>query len=802
MDRLWQDLVYGVRMLARNPAFAAIAVFTLGLGIGGNTAIFSVVNSVLLRPLPYPSADKLVVINETRLPQFPQFSVSPGNFLDWRKQASEFENLAVVGSGPSILTGAGDPEKVQGERATANLFETLGVKPALGRDFRPEEDQDGHDNVVVLSFGLWQRYFGGRPEALGQSITLDNRPYTIIGVMPAGFNFGRDTDLWKPMGFTAEEMTIHGGHYLFSIGRVKDGESIDKARAELSTIAKRLEQQYPDSDAGWGVKVTPYLDYTVGSVRPVLLVLLGAVGFVLLIACANVANLLLARASSREREFGVRAALGAGRMRLVRQMLTESAVLAVVGGALGLILAYVGVRLLPSFAPTDLPRMKDISVDIRALGFTLLVTFLTGTIFALAPALQFSKPNLNESLKEGSRGSTSGGRRQLIRSALVVLEVAMALVLLVGAGLLIKSFDRLVAVNPGFQIDHALAVEVNIPRTKYPKDQQRSDFFSSLLEKARALPGVQSVGATNVMPLGGNDYILGFQIAGRPPAASDQRVSTNYYAVSPDYFKTMGIALVKGRFFTEHDNKDSARVAVINQEMARRFFPDEDPIGQRINVTNGPDVYREIVGVVADVKHYALDVPAPPQTYEPYLQKPDSSMTLVVRTSVDPASLTGSIRQAVLEIDKDQPISASKSLDQLFSESVSRQRFAMLLLAVFAGIAMVLAAVGIYGVLSYAVAQRTHEIGIRMALGARVTDVLRLVVGRAVALTLIGIALGLGGSLLITRVMSSLLFGVTATDPFTFIAIPILLTLVSLAASYLPSRRATKVDPTIALSYQ
>jgi putative ABC transport system permease protein len=435
------------------------------------------------------------------------------------------------------------------------------------------------------------------------------------------------------------------------------------------------------------------------------------------------------------------------------------------------------------------------------LGFTFLLTFITGTIFGIAPALQFSKPNLNESLKEGSRGSTAGGR-QLIRSVLVIVEVAMALMLLVGAGLLIKSFSRLVAVNPGFRIDHALTVGVDIPRKKYQSEQQQSDFFAALWEKVSRLPGVQASGATNVLPLSGDDYILEFNIAGRPPAPPGQEVSTNYYTVSPDYFTAMGIALVKGRFFTEHDNKDSSHVAIINQEMARRFFPDQDPIGQRINVTNGPETFREIVGVVADVKHYALDAPALLQTYEPYLQKPDTFMTLVVRTSVDPASVTGAIRQAVLEIEKDQPISESKTLEQLFSESVSRQRFAMLLLAVFAGIAMVLAAVGIYGVLSYSVAQRTHEIGIRMALGARVTDVLRLVVGRAVALTLIGVALGLGGSFLITRVMSTLLFGVTATDPFTFIAIPILLTLVSLLASYVPSRRATRVDPTVALGYE
>ena len=799
MEKVLSDVVYGFRILLKNPAFAAIAVITLGLGIGGNTAIFSVVNSVLLRPLPYANSDQLVIINETKLPQFPSFSVSPGNFLDWRKQATAFENIAVTASGPSILTGGGDPAKVSGRRATANLFQTLRVKPALGRDFTPEEDQEGHDDVVIISYGLWQRRFGGKPEILGQSVTLNNRSYTVIGVMPAGFRFGGDIDLWKPMAFTADEMKIHGGHYLFCVARIKDGESVERATAELATIAKGLEEQYPNANRGWGIKLTPVLDFAVGSIRPILLVLLGAVGFVLLIACANVANLLLARASTREKEFGIRAALGAGRMRLLSQMLTESVVLALVGGLLGVAIAAVGVRLLPRFAPEDLPRVKQIAIDMRALGFTFLLTLLTGVIFGLAPALQFSKPNLNDSLKEGGRGSTSGGR-QIIRSSLVVVEVAMALVLLIGAGLLIKSFSRLAAVNPGFRIDHGLAVEVNLPGAKYAKDQQQAAFFESLWRRAATLPGVESVGATNVMPLSGNDYILGFNIAGRPPAAPGEGISTNYYAVSPDYFRAMGIPLIKGRYFSDADSRDSAHVAIINQAMARRVFPDQDPIGQRINVTNGDDTFREIVGVVADVKHYALDAPAPLQTYEPFLQKPEGGMTLVLRTTVDPASLTQAVRETVLELDKDQPISESNTLERLFSDSVSRQRFGMLLLAVFAGIALMLAAVGIYGVLSYSVAQRMHEIGIRMALGARMTDVLRIVVGRAAGLTLIGIALGLGGAFLITRVMTSMLFGVTPTDPSTFIAIPILLSLVALAASYLPSRRAARIDPSVALS--
>ncbi|HKV38074.1 MAG TPA: ABC transporter permease [Blastocatellia bacterium] len=800
MNRLRQDLSYSLRMLIRNPVFTAVAVLTLGLGIGGNTAIFSVVNSVLLRPLPYTDPARLMVLHETKLPQFPEFSVSPGNFLDWQKQADGFEQLAACGNGPSVLSGEGEPERVEGVRATYNLFQTLGIKPLLGRDFRPDEDQPGHDGVVIISNALWHRRFSGGADAVGRHVTLSNQSYTIIGVMPPNFKFPEETDLWVPMAFNAHETASHGAHYISCIGRLKPSTSLKQARIQLDTIAERLDHQYPESNGGWRVKIVPMLEAFVGDIRPILLVLLGAVGLVLLIACANVANLLLARVAAREKELGVRAALGAGRWRLIRQLLTESVVLAFIGGVIGMLLAIAGTRVLLSFAPADLPRVKEIAVDARALGFTFLITMLTAVIFGIVPALQSSKPDLNESLKDSSRGST-GGRHQRVRSALVVIEVAMALVLLVGAGLLIKSFRRLTQVSPGFNPSHALAVTVQIPHTKYPQPQQQSDFFTQLLQKVAMLPGVQSAGAGNVIPFT-DDYVLGFNIEGRPPNPPGEDVSTNYYAISPGYFRAMGIPLIKGRLFDEHDTKDSPHVALINQEMAKRFFPNENPIGKRINVTNGPETFREIVGIVGDVKQYGLDQATPVETYEPYVQKPFSFMTVVVRTSIDPSGLADPVRRAVLSIDPDQAVSMSKTLDQIVSESVSKQRFSTLLLSIFAAIALILAAVGIYGVLAYSVAQRTHEIGIRMALGASVFEVQRLVVGNGIILALIGVAIGEAGAIAVTRVMSSFLFNVSATDPATFVIISAVLTGVALVASYVPSRRATRVDPMIALRYE
>ncbi len=701
------------------------------------------------------------------------------------------------------LIGVSDPERLRGMRVTDGFFAMLGARPHMGRDFLPEEDQPGRANVVILSHGLWQRRFGADPNIVNRAITFSGGSYTVVGVMPASFRFGDGgAEFWTPMAFTAEQAQQHGSHYVSAIGRLKPGVALAQARSEMSMIADRLAKQYPDNNTGWNVRLTPLLEYTVSSVKPALLVLLGAVAFVLLIACVNVANLLLARSAAREKEIAIRVSLGAGRWRIARQLLTESALLALAGGTVGLTLAKWGKDLLLALAPEDLPRLSDVALDGRALAFTAALSLLTGLGFGLFPALQASNirgPNLNETLKDAGRGSTDDGRRRLIRGSLVVLEVALALVLLVGAGLLIKSFLRLRSVDPGFNPAGALTAQIPLSQRKYPEDSQRVAFYTQLIEKVAALPGVQAAGAAMVTPLSGNDFVLGFRIEGRPPYPAGSEPDTNYYSVTPGYFKAMGIPLLRGRLFTERDTKDAPRVIIINETMAKRFFPGEDPIGKRLHVTMGPVLYREIVGIVGDVKHYSLDQEAKAQTYEPYAQQPFSGMTLVARTSGDPAGLSSAIRGEVLKIDKELPISNVKTLEQYLSTSIAQQRFSVLLLGIFAAVAMALACVGIYGVLSYSVTQRRREIGVRMALGAARRDVLRLVVGHAMLLTLIGVAIGLGAAFALTRVMSTLLFGVSATDPMTFGLIALLLIAVALLAALVPARRATKVDPMVAL---
>ena len=807
METFIQDIRFGTRMLAKKPMFSIIAVITLALGIGANTAIFSVVNGVLLRPLPFKEPDRLMMIRETKLPQFPEFSVAPGNFLDWKKQNTVFERLVAYKGSSLNLIGTGDPERLRALNVTEGFFAMLGAQPQLGRDFLAEEDQVGHNNVVILSYGLWQRRFGGDPKILNQTITLNRQAYTVIGVMPATFHFGsgeNELDLWTPMAFTEEQAQNHGGHGLVAIGQLKRAVTVDQARAEMSAIAGRLAAQYP-VDIGWDVKIMPLLEFSVRSIKPALLVLLVAVAFVLLIACANVANLLLARAAGRQKEIATRTSLGASRWRIVRQLLTESLLLSLLGGTLGLALAKWGMDLLLTLAPPDLPRLNNVSLDGRALVFTATITLLTAVIFGLVPALQSSKPNLNETMKDAGRGSTEGGRRQRIRSTLVVLEVATALVLLVGAGLMIKSFWQLQKVDPGFNPDNALTVQVSLPKTKYPEESQQVAFFQQLIERVATLPGVQSAGAGHVVPLSGNDFVLAFEIDGRPPLQPGVTQSTNYYSVSADYFKAMGIPLRRGRVFTERDIKDSPRVAVINETMAKKIFPDEDPIGKRITFDNrqkGNPEWFEIVGIVGDVKQYGLDQTTTMQTYEPYIQQTFPYMTLVVRTTGDPTNLNAAIRSEVLKLDKEQPTTNFKTLNEFFSISIAQQRFSVVLLGVFAVVALVLSAVGIYGVLSYAVTQRTHEIGIRVALGAGRRDVLRLVVGQGMLLTVIGVAGGLGAAFALTRLMASLLFGVTATDAVTFASVASLLLAVALLACYIPARRATKVDPLVALRYE
>ncbi|HSE36684.1 MAG TPA: ABC transporter permease, partial [Blastocatellia bacterium] len=713
-----------------------------------------------------------------------------------------FEKLAAINRAAyNLVAGDAEPERLRGARVSAGLFEMLGANPSHGRTFMDEEDQPGRENVVILSGSLWKRRFGSDPNIIGQSLTLSAAPYTVIGIMPVTFHFpDRDTELWTPIAFTARQAQQHGSHYLSVIGRLKPEVTVQQADVEMKSIAARLAEQHPGSNAGWSTNVFPMQEYEVRDIKPGLIFLLGAVALVLLIACANVANLLLARSTARQKEMAIRSALGASRWRVVRQLLTESLLLALLGGGVGLLVAFWGMESLLALAPEDLPRIKDVALDSRVLGFTLVVTLLTGVIFGLAPALQASSPNLNETLKEAGRGTTAGRHR--VRNSLVIVEVALALMLLVCSGLMIRSFIRLQRVDPGFNPNNALTVNISLPGRKYPNSDNHLAFFSQLVERTSALPGVVAAGLSQSLPIQ-DDYLLGFNIQGRPPVSPGEGKSTNYYAVTPDYFTAMGIPLLRGRLFTERDNNNAPPVAIINETMAKQYFPDEDPIGKGINVTQGPaEKFREIIGIVGDVKQYGLARPSPLQTYEPYIQMPFSVGTLVVRTEGNPAALSGAIRSEVLAIDKEQPVSRVRTLDQIVSGSVQQQHFLMLLVGVFAAVALILAAVGLYGVMNYAVTQRTHEIGIRMALGASGGNVLKLIVGHGMMLAFIGVAIGLAGAFALTRLIETLLFSISTTDPLTFAGISVLLTGVALVACLAPARRAIKVDPMLALRHE
>jgi putative ABC transport system permease protein len=792
------DLRYAVRQLIKSPGFTVVAILTLALGIGACAAIFSVVNGVLLHPLDYPQPERIVVIRETQLPEFPDFSVSPPNYLDWEKQTKSYSYLAAYGGSQVNLTGEGEPQRLIGVKATAHYFDVYGIKPVLGRAFLPEEDAPGRNHVVVLSHPFWQRVFGGDAKIIGRSIQLNGEPYTVIGVAPPDFGQASKVDTWTPMGFKPDETegAARGGHYLSVAGRLRPGVTVAQAEAELKVLAAQLAVQYPDSNKGWGVFLMPMLDYSVRDVRVVLYTLLGAVGCVLLIACANIANLLLARATARHREISIRAALGAGRARLVRQLLTESVLLAVLGGLAGLLLARWGLDLLLSMAPATLPRMNEIHLNGPVLLFSLALSVITGVVFGIAPALLAAHTDVNEALKQGARGSTDARGR--LRAALVVIEVAFALVLLGGAGLLGRSFMQLAHVNPGFIPENATVLRLALPEKKYPKPEQQVAFVDTLLARLRILPGVQAVGLTHALPLLG-DWVLGFNIEGRPPLAPSDLPSTNYYAITPDYFRAMGIRLVRGRVFTAQDDAKAPRVAIINETLAHQFFPNEDPIGKRINITNGPDAWREIVGIVADVKQYGVDKATTSQSYEPFAQASFDSLNIVLRTEGSPAALLGALRPTVYSVDKDQPIGAIRPLEEILGEKIAKQRFAMLLLTVFSLVALVIAAIGIYGVMAYSVVQRTGEIGIRMALGAQSRDVLRLILGRGGKLVGLGLLIGLGVTLLASRALGSILFQTSAHDPLTLAAMTLLLAAVALVACLVPAQRATKVNPIEAL---
>ena len=794
------DFRYALRQLIKAPSFTIVAILTLALGIGACTAIFSVVNVVLLRPLDYPQPDRIVNIRETNLPQFPEFSVSPPNYIDWEKQTKSYEYLAAYSGSRVNLTGDGEPQQLLGVKATAHYFDVFGIKPVAGRFLLPEEDAQGKNHVVVLSYGFWQRVFGGGRDIVGRSIQLNGEPYQVVGVAPFGFGLTSKVDAWLPMAFKPDETAndARGGHYISVVGRLKPGVTVAQARAELEVLASQLAKQYPDSNKGWGIFMMPIQDYTVRDVKPVLYTLLGAVGCVLLIACANLANLLLARATARSREISIRAALGAGRARLIRQLLTESVVLAVGGGIAGVILARWGLYALLALAPTSLPRISDIHLDSTVLLFSLALSVITGLVFGIAPALLAARTDVNEALKQGTRGSTEGGARGRLRSALVVIEVTFALVLLGGAGLLARSFMQLAHVDPGFNPENATLLRLSLPQKKYPEKDQQMAFTNALVERLKGLPSVQAVGVTQSMPLVG-DYVLGFNIEGRPHIDPADLPSTNYYSITPDYYRAMGIRLIRGRVFTPQDDARAPRVAIINETMARQFFPNEDPIGKRINITNGPDTWREIVGIVGDIKQYGVDKATSAQSYEPFAQVPFTSLNVVVRTNGSPAALLGALRPAVYAVDKDQPVGAIRPLEEIMAESIARQRFAMTLLTVFSAVALIIAAVGIYGVMAYNVVQRTGEFGIRMALGAQQGDVLRLVLTQGGKLIGLGLAIGLLATLGASRAMGSMLFNTSAYDPVTLTSITLLLGAVALIACFFPANRATKVNPIEAL---
>jgi putative ABC transport system permease protein len=791
-------------MLAKSPAFTVIAVLTIGLAIGANTAIFSVVNAVLLRPLPYPKSEQLVRVFGTQ-PTLAEAPTSPANFLEWRTENQVFTNISTWNGQGFNLTGTDKPERVIGARISSDVFQLLGVQPILGRDFTAEEDRDGADRVVILSYEFWQRRFAGDPNAIRQTITLSDQTYTIIGVMPRGFAFPSPrAQVWTPVAFNAAERATRDTNYIDVVARLKPGVSLEQAQANMTAVAQSQAQRYPQSNTGIGVKLVSLQEHMVGDVRPMLIVLFGAVGFVLLIACANVANLLLARAAARHREMAIRGALGASRSRVVRLLLTESVLLALVGGAVGLVLAIWSLDLLVSLKPANLPRIAEIGVNRTVFLFTAAMSVLTGVLFGLAPAWQVSKSDLNEGLKEGGRGSDAPGRHRM-RALLVISEVALSIVLLIGAGLMIRSFVRLLAVDPGFKTDHVLTAFVSLPVAKYSKHEDQTAFFDRLLERLRNVPGVSAAGVVSDIPLYGGSS-TGFDVEGRTPAQPGQRAMTDYRIISPEYFAAMGMRLRKGRNFAPTDSEAAPGVVIINETLAARFFAGEDPIGKRLDMSGAPKDPREIVGVVADVRNYGVDADVKPEAYVPllqsapgYLSSSTSALTIVVRSAIEPTSLGQTLREQVQALDKDQPVSEIKTMEWYLADSMAQRRFNMLLLGVFAGLALILAAVGIYGVIAYTVTQRTHEMGIRIALGARGGDILRLVFSNAMATTITGIVIGLGAAFGLTRLLQSLLYQVTATDPVVFVTIPLLLLAVATIATYLPARRAMKVNPITAL---
>ncbi len=815
MNGIFQDLRFAIRQLRKSPGFTAIAVITLALGIGANTAIFTVVNGALLRPLAFREPNRLVhvwhVPPAKSFPGMPTFAVSAANYLDWQRQNPVFENMAIYTYHGFTLTGSEKPEQVDAGAVSSGFFETLGVQPMLGRVFSPQEDQPGRSNVVVLSHRFWQDHFGSNADIVGHNINIDGQSFLVAGVMPPSFRFPDVAQVWTPMAWTDKERAVRGEHHYAVVARLKSGIALKQAQAAMNTISSRLEQLYPDDDRGWGAIVVPLHDDLVSDVRPALLVLLGAVAFVLLIACVNVANLALAKTLSRRKEIAIRTALGASSARVLRQILAETVLLALAGGAIGLTYAHFGVRLIMAFLADKLPRSVGVGLDLRVLGFTALISILTGIIAGVLPALRLTRADVSQSLKQGlgRTDSDSGGHRT--RSVLVVAEVALSLVLLIGAGLMIRSFQQLQGVNPGFESHGVLTMTAAVSRAKFPLPLQQSSFFEQVLQRVRTLPGVESAGVIDDIPLNGNGSHQPIAIEGRPVVAMSEQPEVDVRLISSGYMGAMHIPIVRGRDFSDTDVAGRPAAILISESMAQHFWPGEDPIGKRLTLTFFPDAVREVVGVVGDVKLDGLDQARPSTIlYMPLGQVSTPAtggwnsfpMTLVVRSAANPAGMVSAVANAVHEVDREIPVRDIFTMNDLVTNSMSQQRFNMLLLGAFAGLAMLLAAIGIYSVLSYSVKRRVQEIGIRLALGARIADVLRMVIVEGMRPTLLGVLIGTVGALAMGHLLSSLIYGVKPTDPATFVVVALLLAAIALFASVIPAYRAAKVDPMVALRYE
>jgi putative ABC transport system permease protein len=817
VETVVQDMKYAVRMLRSSPSFTAVAILTLALGIGANTAIFSVIDSVLLRPLPYQDPTGLVMVweNNSQHPD-PHNTVSPPDFLDWQRRNSVFAEMAALFDQRANLTGNGVPQEVVLQDVSANFFSVLGVSPILGPGFTAENGQKGHDDVVILSYGFWRERFAGDPAIVGKTVVLNGHPQTIVGVVPQNFSWfikdgsftGAKPQMWSPFVFPASFSDRKDvGRFLTVVARLKPGATVPQAQSQMSSIAARIAEEYPDFNGYWGANVVSVRDQISGDLRPALLILFGAVAFVLLIACANVSSLLLARAAAREREIAVRTAIGASPWRIARQLLTESVLLALIGGGIGVALAVWGTNFLLAASPENLLDLRSIPIDWRVLAFAAGATLLAGLLFGFLPSYISAHSGISETLKEGGRGSSAGRRRRFARSAFVVAQMCLALVLLAGSGLLIRSFVRLVGVDPGFDASHLLTFKVSLPSSKYGKDAACLAFFRQLLTRISALPGVLSVSMNTFPPFSGLGSATGVHVLSQPERSLMDLPVAAVRVIGKDYFPTMQIPLHSGRTFNEQELTEERHVVIINQAFADQYLKGVNPLGQKAviymkSLEESKNTPSEIIGVVGDVRQMSLDTPAEPTVYWPHPELVISEMTIVVRTTNDPLALVSAVRSELQQMDPEQPMAAIATMDQLLAGSLSRSRFTMLVLGVFAALALLLACVGIYGVIAYSVTQRTQEFGIRMALGANRRDVLRLVLAQGTRLTLLGIGLGIVAAIIVTRLMATLLYGVSATDPLTFTAVALLLALVALAACYIPARRATRVDPIVALRYE